>query len=317
MGFIKLFENFRKHKIYSKARQLAELSLPEFKGDQVQMIPFQIDNPKLPENLKRWEPLVKECLKFSTVQSGTAFLTIDEKVLEPGQSHRRGGAHIDGNYYITEEWDTGPSPSWNASPAPSWNTQYRYSGQWHTNPWLNDLPQEVLSAVTKYKDIIDDDECELLFKEDRICIRTKKSKRHLRGGAFQEFKNRLKDDIPNFKLKVTDDYSPDEEDMTGWNDDFSYNWITIYFRPIDTKRIVEEWKTSNAGSWKTKSEMDDEEWFEDLPDEVIDVINNYKYILDDDECEVIIDANSIDIKTKKDESFFDNGQSYLEFRDRV
>ena len=82
----------------SKSKMIKTMSLPEFKGDRVYMHEFDIENPHLPKGYERWESLIKEMVSHSPKKTGKAYLTIDEKIVTKGNSHRRGGPHTDGNY---------------------------------------------------------------------------------------------------------------------------------------------------------------------------------------------------------------------------
>ena len=263
MSFIKQFESFRDLKLFSKVKQLTELRLPEFKGDQAQMIPFNIENPKLPDNLKRWEPLVKECLKYSTVKSGIAFITIDERILETGKSHRRGGAHIDGNYTINEEWGTS-SGSWQQSRDP-------------LEEWKTELPEEVVKVINDYKYILDDDQCEVTVDDNSVKVKTSKSGSSFnKGSQYLEFKDRVKEDLPDYEMKVIepneydddeddDDYPDDEEDREP-----SYNHAIIYFKRREEKptkksakkkrRYISENQLSKGGMLIVSSEEYCQAW---------------------------------------------------------
>lgn len=93
------------------------------------MQPFDIANPSLPLSMKRWEKPMEEILGLIPPMTGKAYLTIDQRELNPGELHREGGRHIDGNYYMNA-WE---KPSW-GPPAPSesprWGTRYP---SWLTN----------------------------------------------------------------------------------------------------------------------------------------------------------------------------------------
>lgn len=95
MKFIKKYENFE---IDSKSKEIGEVKFPEFKGDKIYMLEFDLSNPKLPEKYKRWESVIQEMIEKSPVKKGKAYLTVDEENVIPGNSHRRGGVHIDGNF---------------------------------------------------------------------------------------------------------------------------------------------------------------------------------------------------------------------------
>lgn len=82
----------------SKSKLIKPISLPEYRGDRVYMHEFDIENPKLPTGYERWESVFMDMINSSPKKTGKAFLTIDEKVVKKGESHRRGGPHTDGNY---------------------------------------------------------------------------------------------------------------------------------------------------------------------------------------------------------------------------
>lgn len=84
--------------LLSKSKAVKELSLPEWKGDRLYMHEFEISNPVLPIGYERWESVIKDIIDHSPKKEGRAYLTIDEKVVKKGETHRRGGAHTDGNY---------------------------------------------------------------------------------------------------------------------------------------------------------------------------------------------------------------------------
>lgn len=84
--------------LISKSKPLFEIMLPSFRGDQVYMHAFEIDNPSLPKPYDRWAPVVEKMISKCSNIKGTAYLTIDEKLVRQNTSHRRGGPHVDGNY---------------------------------------------------------------------------------------------------------------------------------------------------------------------------------------------------------------------------
>jgi hypothetical protein len=87
------------------------LDFPEFLGDQIYMQEFDLANPALPREFEHWlEPLKK---MLTWIPSGVvqalantkSYLTVDQKYVEAGKTHRRGGPHVDGNY--THNWGGG------------------------------------------------------------------------------------------------------------------------------------------------------------------------------------------------------------------
>jgi len=82
----------------SKSKMVKPISLPEYRGDRVYMHAFDIANPSMPEGYERWNPTLREIAACSPKKTGIAYVTIDEKIVRKGESHRRGGPHTDGNY---------------------------------------------------------------------------------------------------------------------------------------------------------------------------------------------------------------------------
>lgn len=78
---------------------------PKFSGVRVMMMPFYIDDidGSIPDNLSQYKTILKEMVKSAPKhvqywEGNTAYLTIDEKVLEAGQCQRKEGLHVDGMY---------------------------------------------------------------------------------------------------------------------------------------------------------------------------------------------------------------------------
>jgi hypothetical protein len=97
----------------SKSKMIKPMSLPEYRGDRLYMHAFDISNPQLPAGYERWNPYLMEMISHSPKKTGKAYLTIDEKLVTKGESHRRGGPHTDGNYlfgWSPETPDGGPDP---------------------------------------------------------------------------------------------------------------------------------------------------------------------------------------------------------------
>lgn len=84
-----------------------KISFPCFTHERAYMIPFKKNN--IPKKYSRWEKTINTMLKGIDTND-TIYLTIDQKTVNKGNTHRREGPHIDGNY-IDNGWDTGPT--WN------------------------------------------------------------------------------------------------------------------------------------------------------------------------------------------------------------
>jgi hypothetical protein len=143
MKFIKKYENF---KLESKSKELGEISFPEFKGDKIYMLEFDLENPVLPEKYKRWESVVVDMIKNSPVKTGKAYLTVDEDDVTAGRSHRRGGVHVDGNYIYgfkdgnvvqietsNESTSWGGTTTWSSGKDKKNKESWSYSSSWSSS----------------------------------------------------------------------------------------------------------------------------------------------------------------------------------------
>jgi hypothetical protein len=82
--------------IKSKFKKLERLTLPLFSGVRVQMMPLDFANPHLiPESLQHYLPTIQKLIDMSDYKSGIGYITIDEKFVKAGTSHRRPGIHVD------------------------------------------------------------------------------------------------------------------------------------------------------------------------------------------------------------------------------
>ena len=60
------------------------------------MLPFDLET--LNEIPLEFNSMVTNMIKFLPMKKGIAYLTVDGKLVKEGQTQRRGGMHIDGNY---------------------------------------------------------------------------------------------------------------------------------------------------------------------------------------------------------------------------
>jgi len=86
--------------LLSQCEQLNAVAFPEFQGERHYMVKF-FEKDGLPEFLSRFQPTVNQMLENIDTRDNPIFITIDEKEIKAGKSHRRGGVHIDG-YWIDE-----------------------------------------------------------------------------------------------------------------------------------------------------------------------------------------------------------------------
>lgn len=83
----------------SEILEVKAVEIPSWCGDRIYMHPIDLSGPVvLPYGVCRWQPLVDCALSSLPIREGIGYVTIDEKEVVAGQTHRRGGAHTDGNY---------------------------------------------------------------------------------------------------------------------------------------------------------------------------------------------------------------------------
>lgn len=101
------FQTLEECLMLSAVHEFASVEFPPFMGDDIYMKPFDLATPVVD---KRWQGVVETMLAFSPTRIGTAYLTVDERLIEPGKSHRRPGRHIDGNFLF--DWQGGGNGGW-------------------------------------------------------------------------------------------------------------------------------------------------------------------------------------------------------------
>jgi hypothetical protein len=89
----------------SHFKPLIDISLP-YKGRQLYMHSFNIDNPTMLEGFEDYYDTVISLLKASGRSQGVAHMTVDEKIIPAGMSQRRPKPHVDGHYTGTH-WGHG------------------------------------------------------------------------------------------------------------------------------------------------------------------------------------------------------------------
>jgi len=79
-------------------------------NEKLGMVPFDMATlAGVPEHLKK---VISQVLSGLPMLKGTAFLTVHTKHIEPNTTHRRGGAHIDGNYMERLSWCSPGTSGW-------------------------------------------------------------------------------------------------------------------------------------------------------------------------------------------------------------
>ena len=92
--------------ITSKIKVISTIEFPAFNPGKLYMIPFELSNPvDLPNQLKQFNSVITDMINNNPIKNGIAYLTIDCKSIKAGDSHRRGGPHVDGNYILRDKDD--------------------------------------------------------------------------------------------------------------------------------------------------------------------------------------------------------------------
>lgn len=79
----------------SKLINLGAVEAPSF--NQQQRVYMHPVTQTLPDAIKRWAGAIAKALSFAPMEGG--WITLDEKHIKAGETHRRAGAHVDGNFY--------------------------------------------------------------------------------------------------------------------------------------------------------------------------------------------------------------------------
>jgi len=102
-------------------RHVADIQFPEFRGSMVNMMPIISGDPdSVPAFLKGYLPLIE---KANFEKGKTAYLTVTESLVKPGETQRRPGLHTDGTAIFNwggGGWGGGaPAPTPAPAPAPA------------------------------------------------------------------------------------------------------------------------------------------------------------------------------------------------------
>jgi hypothetical protein len=80
----------------SNFEQRGQVNLPLFTGTRVMMMPVVIgDVSSIPDSIGHWRGAMSDLFNM-TEHRGIGYITIDERVVTPGETHRRSGLHVDG-----------------------------------------------------------------------------------------------------------------------------------------------------------------------------------------------------------------------------
>lgn len=94
----------------SISNKLNKISIPRFDGE-IKMLPFELSS--LIDVPLQFLDCVENMICNLPKLYGVAYLTVDGRTITQGETHRRGGAHIDGNYidYLCS-WGNGGGNGW-------------------------------------------------------------------------------------------------------------------------------------------------------------------------------------------------------------
>lgn len=82
---------------FSEINECGSVQIPEFTGIRILHMPFLLgDLDSLPDFLSGWSDFFSNMFGLMHIKSGIAYVTIDQKNVQPGKTHRRKGLHVDG-----------------------------------------------------------------------------------------------------------------------------------------------------------------------------------------------------------------------------
>jgi hypothetical protein len=81
----------------SRFEERGVVSLPQFSDLRIMMMPIILGNMKsVPDFLSEWRKTLAALFAMGGHKGETGYLTIDEKCVAAGETHRRSGMHVDG-----------------------------------------------------------------------------------------------------------------------------------------------------------------------------------------------------------------------------
>lgn len=84
-------------------KPLCPVVLPAFKGRQKYMHTFDLSNPVMAEGYEDYLDVVTILCRKAGASKGLAHMTVDEKIVEKGQTQRRPGPHVDGCFIPSKQ----------------------------------------------------------------------------------------------------------------------------------------------------------------------------------------------------------------------
>lgn len=96
----------------SDYRELRAICFPAFRGRQKYMHSFNTRDPHMPSGYEEYLPPVMQLFRASGFGDRAVHVTVDEKLIQPGQSQRRPGPHVDG-CFMPQAMSWGNGGGWN------------------------------------------------------------------------------------------------------------------------------------------------------------------------------------------------------------
>lgn len=95
----------------SNYRDLGSVVMPSWNGRQKYMHTFDTERLAMAAGFEDYGPAVA-ALCAAAGHRGVGHMTVDEKIIQPGMSQRRPGAHVDGKFLPAENRWGHPGPAW-------------------------------------------------------------------------------------------------------------------------------------------------------------------------------------------------------------
>lgn len=94
----------------SSFQELGACPVPAFAGTRIMMMPLMLgDMSSVPLSLIGWTQALQRLFKWAGHLGEVGYITIDEKIVRAGTTHRRAGLHVDGLYRgHAGAWGGGP-----------------------------------------------------------------------------------------------------------------------------------------------------------------------------------------------------------------
>ncbi len=82
--------------IGSEVEDLGDFELPAYSGTRWMMMPFRLDDVRRTITREDWHRALELMVALAPIQEGVGYITVDEAEVEPEETHRRPGLHVDG-----------------------------------------------------------------------------------------------------------------------------------------------------------------------------------------------------------------------------